>query len=162
MNCLLLRLHPTWHWQKSNIIRCKTLRTNSGLRAINSCLHLFWPQLCKACWVNIVLWHQNLKIFISPADCGVWTHPHFYTDLRPVSNNLSIPKLQDHSQNHSISIYAYLPCSGTQLFVLLNSKFSYFSGLITTNNIFLKNILFIGIKTRVTCIAARLLPTIQE
>jgi len=40
---------------------CKTLRTNSGLRAINSCLHLFWPQLCKACWVNIVLWQQNLK-----------------------------------------------------------------------------------------------------
>jgi len=40
---------------------CKTSRTNSGLRAINSCLHLFWPHLCKACWVNIVLWQQNLK-----------------------------------------------------------------------------------------------------
>ena len=26
---------------------CKTLRTNCGLRAINSCLHLFWPQLCN-------------------------------------------------------------------------------------------------------------------
>jgi len=23
MNCLLLRLHPTWHWQKSNIIHVK-------------------------------------------------------------------------------------------------------------------------------------------
>jgi len=41
----------------------KTSRTNSGLRAINSCLHLFWPQLCKACWVNIVLWRQNLNDF---------------------------------------------------------------------------------------------------
>ena len=40
---------------------CKTSRTNSGLRAISSCLHLFWPQLCKACWVNVVLWQQNLK-----------------------------------------------------------------------------------------------------
>ena len=47
--------------QISSIELCKTLRTNSGLRAINSCLHLFWPQLCKACWVNIVLWQQNLK-----------------------------------------------------------------------------------------------------
>jgi len=25
----------------------KTFRTNSGLRAINSCLHLFWLQLCN-------------------------------------------------------------------------------------------------------------------
>ena len=46
--------------QISFIELCKTLRTNSGLRAINSCLHLFWPQLCKPCWVNIVLWQQNL------------------------------------------------------------------------------------------------------
>jgi len=37
--------------QISFIELCKTLRTNSGLRAII-------------------------------ADCGVWTHPHFYTDLR--------------------------------------------------------------------------------
>jgi len=56
--------------QISLIELCKTLRTNSGLRAINSCLHLFWPQLCN----------RNI---ISPADCGVWTHPHLYTDLRP-------------------------------------------------------------------------------
>jgi len=33
--------------QISFIELCKTLRTNSGLRAINSCLHLFWPQLCN-------------------------------------------------------------------------------------------------------------------
>ena len=39
----------------------KTLTTNSGLRAINSCLYLFWPQLCKACWINIVLRQRNLK-----------------------------------------------------------------------------------------------------
>jgi len=39
----------------------KTLRTNSGLRAINSCLHFLRQQLCKACRVNIVLWQQNLK-----------------------------------------------------------------------------------------------------
>ena len=25
----------------------------------------------------------EFNIFILPADCGVWTHPHFYTDLRP-------------------------------------------------------------------------------
>ena len=24
-----------------------------------------------------------VKFFISPADCGVWTYPHFYTDERP-------------------------------------------------------------------------------
>ena len=44
---------------------CKTLRTNSGLRAINSCLHLFWPQLLllltRLVSVNIVLWQQKLK-----------------------------------------------------------------------------------------------------
>jgi len=66
----------------------KIFRTNSGLRAISSCLHLFWPQLCNrnicavsyvcACFVT-----AEFKIFISPADCGVWTHPHFYRDLRP-------------------------------------------------------------------------------
>jgi len=74
MHCLLLRLHPTWHWQKSNIIHwlCKTLRTNSGLRAINSCLHLFWPQLCN----------RNICAVYYVYAC-VWTHPHFYTDLRP-------------------------------------------------------------------------------
>jgi len=25
----------------------------------------------------------EFKIFISPADCAVWTHPHFYTDPLP-------------------------------------------------------------------------------
>jgi len=54
--------HDVAKSQISFIELCKTLRTNSGLRAINSCLHLFWPQLCKACWVNIVLWQQNLKL----------------------------------------------------------------------------------------------------
>ena len=47
--------------QISFIELCKTLRTNSGLRAINSCLHLFWPELCKAYWVNIDWWQQNVK-----------------------------------------------------------------------------------------------------
>ena len=58
---------------------CKTLRTNSGLRAINSCLHLFWPQLCtyKACFSKHRFVTAEFKIFISPADCGVWTDPHF-------------------------------------------------------------------------------------
>jgi len=34
----------------------KTLRTNSGLRAVNSCLHLFWAQLCNrnVCAVSYV------------------------------------------------------------------------------------------------------------
>ena len=36
--------------------------------------------LSKHCFVT-----AELKIFISPADCGVWTHPLFYTDLRPWS-----------------------------------------------------------------------------
>ena len=76
---------------------CKTLRTNSGLRAINSCLHLFWPQLCKRniCAVFYVYACVWLAL-ISPADCGVLTHPHFYTDLRPcwfahVQNSSSVP-----------------------------------------------------------------------
>ena len=34
--------------------------------------------LSKHCFVT-----AEFKIFISPADRGVWTHPHFYTDLRP-------------------------------------------------------------------------------
>jgi len=34
--------------------------------------------LNKHCFVT-----AEFKIFISPADCGVWIHPHFYTDLRP-------------------------------------------------------------------------------
>jgi len=29
-----------------------------------------------------------LSRLISPADCGVWTHPHFYTDLRPSVNTV--------------------------------------------------------------------------
>ena len=54
---------------------CKTLRRNSGLRATNSCLHLFWPQLCN----------RNI---ISPADCGVWTHPHFTQIYAPAKRLL--------------------------------------------------------------------------
>ena len=73
--------------QISFIELCETLRTNSGLRAINSCLHLFWPQLCnrnicnKHCFVTAELkfsFHQQT---------GVWTHPHFYTDLCPCSHH---------------------------------------------------------------------------
>jgi len=39
--------------QISLIELCKTLRTNSGLRAINSCLHLLWPQMSQLCNRNI-------------------------------------------------------------------------------------------------------------
>jgi len=67
--------------QISFIELCKTLRTNSDLRAINSCLHLFWPQLCNRniCAVSYV---YACVCFVT-ADYGVWTHPHFYTDLCP-------------------------------------------------------------------------------
>ena len=43
--------------QISFIELCKTLRTNSGLGAINSCLHVFWPRLCNrnVCAVSYVL-----------------------------------------------------------------------------------------------------------
>ena len=38
----------------------------------------------KACFSKHCFVTAEFKIFISPADCGVWrTHPHFYTDLRP-------------------------------------------------------------------------------
>jgi len=37
----------------------------------------------KACFSKRCFVTAEFKIFISPADCGVWTHPHFYTDLRP-------------------------------------------------------------------------------
>ena len=52
--------------QISFIELCKTLRTNSGLRPINSCLHLFWPKLCNRniCTVSYVyacVSEQNLK-----------------------------------------------------------------------------------------------------
>jgi len=59
--------------QISFIELCKTLRTNSGLRAINSCLHVFWPQLCNRniCAVSYVLRLWSLD------------PPIFYTDLRP-------------------------------------------------------------------------------
>jgi len=68
---------------------CKTFRTNSGLRGIDSCLHLFWPSIIMQrkyprCFLCRCFVMAEFKIFISPADCGgVWTHPsHFYTDLR--------------------------------------------------------------------------------
>ena len=35
-------------------------------------------ELCKT-----LRMHSGLRAII--ADCGVWTHPHFYTDLRPCS-----------------------------------------------------------------------------
>ena len=35
-----------------------------------------WGLLSKRCFVT-----AEFKIFTSPADCGVRTHPHFYTDL---------------------------------------------------------------------------------
>ena len=39
----------------------------------------------------------EFKIFIPPADCGVWTHPHFYTDLHPWTartNRLLVPSVK--------------------------------------------------------------------
>ena len=39
----------------------------------------------KHCFVT-----AEFKIFISPADYGVWIHPHFYTDLRPLPAYISL------------------------------------------------------------------------
>ena len=66
--------------QMSFIELCKTLTKNSGLRAVNSFLRLRGLLSCfsKHCFVT-----AEFKIVISPADCGVWTQPHFYTELRP-------------------------------------------------------------------------------
>jgi len=77
--------HDSDKSQLSFIELCKTLRTNSGLMAINSCLHLFSPQLCRLteCFSKDRCVTAEFKIFISRADCGVWTHPHFYTDYAP-------------------------------------------------------------------------------
>jgi len=47
---------------------------------IRTCTELLL--LTRLVSVNIFV-TAEFKIFISPADCGVWTHPHFYTDLRP-------------------------------------------------------------------------------
>ena len=71
--------------QLSFIELCKTLRTNSGLMAVNSCLHLFSPQLYRLteCFSKDRCVTAEFKIFISRADCGVWTHPLFYTDYAP-------------------------------------------------------------------------------
>jgi len=49
MNCLLLRLHPTWHWQKSNIIHWIMFR-------------------------YIVLWQQNLKFSFHQLNKLRWQH----------------------------------------------------------------------------------------
>ena len=69
--------------QISLIELCKTLRTNSGLRAVNSCRHLFWADPAE------------FKIFISPADFlhrstplpphtpGVWLTLHLYSSFYP-------------------------------------------------------------------------------
>jgi len=50
-------------------------------------------ELCfsKHCFVT-----AEFKISISPADCRVWTHPHFYTDLLPW---LFTKTLQEKVQN---------------------------------------------------------------
>ena len=37
----------------------------------------------KACFSKHCFVTAEFNIFISPADYGVWTDPHFYTDLRP-------------------------------------------------------------------------------
>ena len=43
-------------------------------------IQISFIELCfsKHCFAT-----AEIKNFISPADCGVWTHPHFYTDLCP-------------------------------------------------------------------------------
>jgi len=79
--------------QVSFIELCKTLRTNSGLRANNSCIHLFTTY--KACFSKHCFVAVAFKIFISPADCGVWTHPHIYTDLH------HCPPRSSPAENHS-------------------------------------------------------------
>ena len=38
-------------------------------------------------------WLSRLYVLLcnsvdKPADCGVWTHPHFYTDLRPCVSDI--------------------------------------------------------------------------
>ena len=59
--------------QISFIELCKTLRTNSGLRAINSCLHLFWPHLCNRniCAVSYVLRLWSLDPYLRLCMCYV-------------------------------------------------------------------------------------------
>ena len=46
----------------------------------------FDPNFYKACFSKHCFVTAEFKIFILPADCGVLTHPHFYTDLRPWPN----------------------------------------------------------------------------
>jgi len=57
MNCLLLRLHPTWHWQKSNIIAGFTFCS----MVIRTRIELLLGLLTRLVSVNVVLWQQNLK-----------------------------------------------------------------------------------------------------
>ena len=59
----------------------KTLRTNSGWYGNQD---MYWiVTTYKACFSKHCFVTAEFKIFISPADCGVWTHPHLFTDLRP-------------------------------------------------------------------------------
>ena len=44
---------------------------------IRTCIELLL--LTKACFSKHCFVTAEFKIFILPADCGVWTHPHFYT-----------------------------------------------------------------------------------
>jgi len=64
--------------QMSFIELSKTLRKNSGLRAVNSFLRL---QGLLSCFSEHCFVTAEFKIFISPAGCGLWTQPHSYTDL---------------------------------------------------------------------------------
>ena len=56
----------------------------------------------------------EFKIVISPADCGVWTHIHFYTDLRPWPHTLQNIYARKQAFNDKLrgSVAADLRCGG--------------------------------------------------
>jgi len=57
-----------------------------------TCIELAYTAcFSKHCFVT-----AEFKIVISPADCGVWTHPHFYTDLRPCQRLLLTLAVDPH------------------------------------------------------------------
>jgi len=57
-----------------------------------TCIELAYTAcFSKHCFVT-----AEFKIVISPADCGVWTHPRFYTDLRPCQRLLLTLAVDPH------------------------------------------------------------------
>ena len=49
---------------------------------------------------NLVTGRFKFKIFISPSDCGVWTHPHFTQIYAPVASSKfeNIDRASGHAQ----------------------------------------------------------------